>query len=246
VREDSIAVFPLIPGFGFYYIFHSLRLDQVPLKDLSSRFRALDRETRQQISATVVAAILLLMICLVASLLRFAFIGRFIPLDPFGWFTLLKLTLFPMGLPSPLLADAWLHDFWAFTLGLAALSTVVFLNSQARWLAFVWVCSTVIATAPGVVFQRINLLMFPILFLNLYLALIINRVVRLSNWAKAGTFIIVCILVISTSTRNMLAQEAVNPSSLEYVSKAHEILQDPEASVPPERAARLWTDWSRW
>jgi hypothetical protein len=44
----------------------------------------------------------------------------------------------------------------------------------------------------------------------------------------------------------MLAQEAVNPLSLEYVSKAHEILQDPEASVPPERAARLWTDWSRW
>ncbi|HEX7588660.1 MAG TPA: hypothetical protein VF478_10125 [Anaerolineae bacterium] len=246
VREDSVALIALIPILGLFYLFQTSGLDRIRPMDLGSSFRKLDRATRERLRALVAVTMTLLIVCLIAALLRFALVGESTPLDAFGWFTLLKFSLFPMGLPSQFLGDVGLHDFWAFTLGLAAMSTLLLLNSKARSLAFLWICCTVVATAPGVVVQRNNLLTFPILFYSSYLALVAYQIARLSNWAKAIVFVILSIFVLANSTRSLLAQEAVNPTSLEYVSKAHAIIQNSKASVPPERAARLWTEWAKW
>ncbi|MGQ9494321.1 MAG: hypothetical protein ACUVR2_11275, partial [Anaerolineae bacterium] len=169
-------------------------------------------QRRARLTAIVHASLLLLVLVLLFLLLRRLFVPEASTQINFtGWVRNIWLTFYPMGQRTALPGDFWVHEAWTFALGAWALATFVVLSRREQRQALFCLACVAITTAPGVTVSRINLLLLPILFFSLYLALVLGALAKLSRWIAIGVLLFLAALLVTLSIRHMVAQEAMHP-----------------------------------
>lgn len=243
-REDAVVLFPLISVFGLFYLARARLPKKFRLSDLSSpSLWKLDRPTRSNLTAILMVTLGLGFSTGILFFLRHFFVPQApTQLNWSGWLKLIEWAVYPMGQPSNLLNDLWLHDLWKVILLLLGAATLFVIRLPGRLSAFLWLVCVVITAAPGLTVQRINLLFFPTLFFGMFLATLFIELANLSPWMALVVCVIACGLGVVSSDRSMVAQEVMHPSSLENILDEFDVLRHTAAATPLVRVSKMKVD----
>lgn len=122
------------------------------------------------------------------------------------------------------------------TLFVAHLALLPFLEPQRRRMSLVWLICALIACTPGLLLERMNLLLLPISFYALSLATVLSTSARnpLLKWVSAAVLIFV---VATSSMSSRMIQLTVHPLSAEATYWDWTFLHGSESAVtiPPKR-----------
>jgi hypothetical protein len=240
VREDAVAMFPVIPMFALVYAAQK-KFPFVPNNRTASIWRELRDLPWLLISS--VSAVLAAM-----ALLSFHVRSLLVPSTEMdvnlqAWSYHMAWALYPMGVPADgtILHAVWV--LWLAALVLLACSIAFPAPGSSRLVTLFWVGAAVITTtpialAPGVVEPRPNLLLAPISFFSFGVAFLLSRLVAISRRALIPAACVMSVVVIASIARNEIAQEAAHPKSLEYIlNNAYFVWPDSAPARIPE--ARL-------
>jgi hypothetical protein len=215
-REDALILATLLPVFGAYYIFILQRLS--PGNNLH----------RNQYRFGQMVALLGLLL-MISVFLHFLFVPRTNILDIAGWVTHISWSIFPMG--------SFLYTPWIIVLIITAIATVTILPKEKRYTVFFWALCLVVAAAPGIVRQRINLLLLPILFFSQLLAFVFLEITKRNSILKLLIILLLGSAILLSTRLNMTAQETMNPLSIERIVNTNKLLG--KATIPAKRLIRL-------
>lgn len=245
-KEDAIALFLLMPIFGFYYILQSYQGESfVSVHDLKRKVcNIIKHNTVPFVNTGILTASLAAL-----STLYFVLRHHFVPeaainFNLYGWLANIYWSLYPLGKPVGLRYDNWLPVIWTIVLGaLFVITLTLFLRKQYQ--ALFWLVCLVITASPGLTVPRIDLIFFPILFFSQFLVLVLLELGKKNQLAKAMVLIFLCVLVFRSSQLSMISQETMHPLSLERLRTTGDIVSA-KATIPQERLARITAEVAKF
>ncbi|MCX6792362.1 MAG: hypothetical protein NT149_05000 [Candidatus Gottesmanbacteria bacterium] len=217
-REDALALVALFPIFGAYYVF---LLSRLPVrKNFKNSLNRL---------GLITASLFILSMFYVFIHLHFVPETNILYLS--GWVTHIRWSAFPMG--------SFFYAIWKIILIMIGITTVIMLPREKIYTVFFWILCLVIAATTGLVKVRTNLILLPIVFFSQLFVYILMEISKRNTIIKILGAVLLGTVIIVSARLNMVAQETMNPLSIERIVHTGILMTNPNASIPRERVIRM-------
>lgn len=241
-REETLSLLPVIPAAAFL----SSGLSRLELAEISIN-RFLELLLQRQFSKIPV----LFPRPMIKTILRYCMILAFMVVGYWvlrqslvdvvprrltfqGWRLLVELTLFPMG-------RKFQERTWLMMLVSLVTIAVFVLPTRAKLQAGFWLGCMVLSASIGLVLARVNILLFPISFFGLFLAIVLGEFGKTSRGGAVYSGVFLLVLLFWSGRLNLIQQESLHPSSIQYLELNAEFIWEPYtyATIPEERRERM-------